>query len=68
MSEEPADIRRARGQILVDLAREDLDLWGVEELKERIALLEQEIARTRAQMGRKEAGRAAADALFSRRD
>jgi uncharacterized small protein (DUF1192 family) len=68
VSEEPADIRRARGQILVDLAREDLDLWGVEELKERIALLEQEIGRTRAQMGRKEAGRAAADALFSRRD
>ncbi len=68
MSEEPADIRRARGHILVDLAREDLDLWGVEELKERIALLEQEIGRTRAQMDRKQAGRAAADALFARRD
>jgi uncharacterized small protein (DUF1192 family) len=50
------------------LSREDLDLHAVEELEERIATLEAEIARTRAQMSRKQAGRAAAEALFSRRD
>ncbi|MDR3509276.1 MAG: DUF1192 family protein [Caulobacteraceae bacterium] len=64
MIEEPAPPRRGRGQILADLAREDLDLYAVEELDERIGLLEAEIARTRAQAARKRAGRAAADALF----
>jgi uncharacterized small protein (DUF1192 family) len=68
MSEEPAEARRARGQSLIDLAREDLDLHAVGELEERIALLEAEIARTRAQMSRKQAGRAAAEALFARKD
>jgi uncharacterized small protein (DUF1192 family) len=66
MSEEPAEARRVRGQSLIDLAREDLDLHAVEELEERVAMLEAEIARTRAQMSRKQAGRAAAEALFSR--
>jgi uncharacterized small protein (DUF1192 family) len=68
MSEEPAEARRARGQSLIDLSREDLDLHAVGELEERIALLEAEIARTRAQMSRKQAGRAAAEALFARKD
>ncbi len=68
MAEEPAEARRARGQALADVAREDLDLLGVEELNARIALLESEIARARAQIARKQAGRAAADALFARRD
>jgi uncharacterized small protein (DUF1192 family) len=68
MSEEPAEARRVRGQSLIDLAREDLDLHAVGELEERIAMLEAEIARTRAQMSRKLQGRAAAEALFSRRD
>jgi uncharacterized small protein (DUF1192 family) len=67
MSEEPAEARRVRGQSLIDLAREDLDLHAVGELQERIALLEAEILRTRAQMDRKQAGRAAAEALFSRK-
>jgi uncharacterized small protein (DUF1192 family) len=65
--EEPAEIRIGRGQRLTEAVREDLELFGVVELQERIAVLEAEIARVKAQLGRKEAGRAAADALFSPR-
>lgn len=68
MSEEPADIRRAQGQALTELAREDLELLGEEELSDRIAALAAEIERTKAQIGRKQASRAAADAVFGRRD
>lgn len=68
MVDEPTEIRRARGQTLIDLAREDLDIYGVSELKERIELLQAEIARTQAQLDRKQAGRAAADALFGNRN
>ena len=66
MMDEAAEPRRRRGQALSDLLREDLDLYAVEELEERVALLQAEIDRTRAQMNRKQAGRAAADALFKR--
>ena len=66
MSEEPAEPRRRRGQTLVDMAREDLELYAVDELKERIEALQAEIERTLAQMHRKQSGRAAADALFKR--
>ena len=68
MAEEPAEARRVRGQALVEVTREDLELFGGEELEERIALLEFEIARVRAQIARKHSSRAAADALFTRRD
>ncbi len=68
MAEEPAEARRQRGQSLVDLAREDLEMFGADELQERITALEAEIDRVRAQLARKQATRAAADALFSRRD
>ncbi len=68
MAEEPAEIRRGRGQGLIDLAREDLELFGVAELKERIEALQSEIERARAQIDRKQAGRAAADAFFSSKD
>jgi uncharacterized small protein (DUF1192 family) len=44
--------------------REDLELFGVAELEERIEILQSEIARAQAQIDRKRAGRAAADALF----
>ena len=63
--EEPADIRLGRGQRLLEAVREDLELFGVAELEERIEVLQSEIARVRAQIERKRAGRAAADALFS---
>ena len=64
MLEEPVEPRRARGAALIDLAREDLELYGVDELESRIDHLQAEIGRTKAQLERKKAGRAAADALF----
>ena len=57
-----------RGQALLDVTREDLELFGASELEERIALLEGEVARVRAQLARKQSSRAAADALFAKRD
>jgi uncharacterized small protein (DUF1192 family) len=66
MLEEPAPPRPTRGQLLVDLGREDLELYSVEELQERIDKLNAEAARAEAQLERKRAGRAAADALFKR--
>jgi uncharacterized small protein (DUF1192 family) len=68
MAEEAAEARRARGQALMDVTREDLELFGAGELEERIAALEGEIARARAQLARKQSSRAAADALFAKRD
>ena len=68
MAEEPAEARRQRGQSLIDLGREDLELFGADELGERIAALEAEIARARTQIAKKQSTRAAADALFSKRD
>jgi uncharacterized small protein (DUF1192 family) len=63
--EEPAEVRVGRGQRLVEAVREDLELFGVGELEERIEVLQAEIARVQAQIDRKRQGRAAADALFS---
>ena len=65
--DEPAETRVGRGQRLVEAVREDLELFGVGELEERIAVLQGEIDRVRAQIDRKRAGRAAADALFGGR-
>lgn len=64
--EEPAEARVLRGQRLAEAMREDLELYGVGELEERIEALEAEVDRCRAQIERKRAGRAEADALFSR--
>jgi uncharacterized small protein (DUF1192 family) len=67
MAQEEADpVRRPRGWALAELVREDLELLGVSELEERIEGLEGEIARVRAQIARKQAGKAAADALFGK--
>jgi uncharacterized small protein (DUF1192 family) len=66
MTEEAEPIRRPRGFALIELTREDLELMAVSDLAERIEALEAEIARTRAQMTRKEASRAAADSLFGK--
>ncbi|RAK57576.1 DUF1192 domain-containing protein [Phenylobacterium deserti] len=65
--DEVAEVRVGRGQRLAEALREDLDLYGVAELQERIELLQGEIARVQAQIERKQAGRAAAEALFSSR-
>jgi uncharacterized small protein (DUF1192 family) len=64
--EELVQPRRQRGWAIVEAAREDLELLGIDELEERIEALEVEIGRTRAQITRKQAGRAAADAFFSK--
>ena len=68
MAEEPAEARRVRGQALLEVTKEDLELFGTDELEERIAILEGEIARVRGQMAKKQSSRAAADALFTKRD
>lgn len=68
MTDEPVEPRRQRGQALIDMAREDLDLLGLEELNERIDMLDAEITRIRAHIVKKEATRSAADALFFRKD
>jgi len=65
--DEPVEVRVGRGQRLQEAVREDLDLYGMAELDERIAILQAEIDRVRAHIERKKAGRAAADALFSSR-
>ncbi len=65
MLDEPVEPRRARGAALVELTREDLELYGVADLESRIETLQAEIGRTKAQLDRKKAGRDAADALFS---
>ncbi len=64
MTDEPAEARRQRGQGLVELGREDLELFGADELGERIEALEAEIERVKAQLARKTKGRAAAEAFF----
>ncbi len=57
--------RPARGVAMIELCREDLELYGAQELKERIENMEAEIARTRRAIDTREAKRSAADALFS---
>lgn len=63
--DEPVETRVGRGQRLIEAVREDLELYGVAELEERVEILQAEIARVTAQIDRKRSGRAAADALFS---
>lgn len=66
MLDEPVEPRRARGAALAELLKEDLDPFARQDLEERVALLEQEIGRVQAALGKKASGRAAADALFAR--
>ncbi|HET9159050.1 MAG TPA: DUF1192 domain-containing protein [Caulobacteraceae bacterium] len=47
-----------------ELAKEDLEVYGVDELEERIDALKTEIARTEARLEKKRSGRSAADSLF----
>lgn len=65
--EEPAEVRVGRGQRLYEAVREDLELFGVVELEERLEMLEAEVQRVRTQIDKKRSGRAAADALFAPR-
>lgn len=65
--DEPVDVRVGRGQRLIEACREDLDLYSVSELEERLEILAAERERVSAQIDKKRSGRAAADALFSPR-
>ena len=62
------DLPRPRGDAASLLAKESLDSYSQDELIERIALLEAEIARVRAQHAKAADHRQAADALFRPRE
>lgn len=66
MASDDLEPRKRRGEALAALAREDLDLLGVEELNERITALEAEIMRIRTQIEKKQGTRSAAEALFKK--
>jgi len=67
MAEEDGEpVRRPRRWALTELVREDLELHAAADLEDRIEALEAEIRRTQAQLDRKRAGRAAADAFFAK--
>ena len=65
MTFDDLDPRPQRGAALNAIGREDLDIYAVEELQERIATLEAEIARVRTAIDTKAAKKNAADALFN---
>lgn len=60
------NLPRRKDDLAEQLGKQDLDPYSVEELGERIALLEAEIARSQAKMQRAVNHRASADALFKR--
>lgn len=60
------DRPRPRGDAASALAKEDLGPYSQDELAERIALLEAEIARVAKHRDKAGAHRAAADALFGK--
>ena len=56
------DEPRATGEVLTP--GEDLEVFGVEQLTERIAVLKSELERAEAMLAKKQTGLTAADALF----
>jgi uncharacterized small protein (DUF1192 family) len=62
------DLPRPRGDAASQLAREPLDTYSQDELMERVALLETEIARIRAHHASVAEKRKLADALFKPRE
>jgi uncharacterized small protein (DUF1192 family) len=62
------ELPRIRGDAASRLAGEPLDTYSQDELLERIALLEAEIERIRAQHGKAASHRALADSLFKPRE
>lgn len=62
---EDLEPRPQRGEPLRALSREDLDIYSIEDLDERIAALEAEITRARAAIDAKRSKKNAADALFN---
>ncbi len=65
LMEEP-DLPRMQGDAASKLAAEDLAPYSQDELTERVALLEAEIARVKAHRDKSSAHRAAADAFFKK--
>ena len=65
---EDDDRPKLKGDAASRLASEDLSPYSQDELAERIALLEAEIARVRRHSEGVRQHRAAADALFGRKD
>lgn len=65
MTFEDLEPRPTRGATLTALGRDDLDLYSVQELEERIEVLQAEIERVRAAISGKQAKKSAADALFN---
>jgi uncharacterized small protein (DUF1192 family) len=61
----PDDEDRPKKKIAHEIGA-DLSLVSVEELKERIQLLQDEVARLEADIARKQASKSAADAFFKR--
>lgn len=62
------DLPRPRGDAASQLARESLDTYSQDELMERVALLEAEIARVKAHHTAVAEKRKLADALFKPRE
>ncbi|WP_394730229.1 DUF1192 domain-containing protein [Altererythrobacter sp. GH1-8] len=58
------DLPRPKGDAASKLAKEDLAPYSQDELDERVALLEAEIARVKSHRDKAAAHRNAADALF----
>ena len=65
---EDDDLPRARGDAASRLSTEGLDRYSHDELNERIASLEAEIARTAAHRDKAQAHRMAANSLFKAKD
>ena len=62
------DLPRPRGDAASQLAREPLDTYSQDELMDRVALCEAEIARVKAQHAQAADKRRLADELFKPRD
>ena len=62
---EDIEPRPQRGEALRALSREDLDVYSIEDLQERIAALEDEIKRSSNAIEAKRSKKNAADALFN---
>ena len=62
---EEIEPRPQRGEPLRALSREDLDVYSIEDLEERIAAMDAEIGRARAAIEAKRSKKNAADALFN---
>jgi uncharacterized small protein (DUF1192 family) len=60
------NLPRRKDDLVAQLAKQDLDPLSVEELSERIAMLEAEIDRTRTKISSAINHRASADSLFKK--